>query len=110
MPFLQGCSLEYSKSNTGADKKTGLKFSKVNCRMRSLCTPANEWQQWDLGNQHREITISALQGDLRFVMTVKGSRILLSVASAAEELQPVIAAASDFDLLSFKVLRQHRHA
>ena len=49
----------------------------------------------------------ALQGDLRFVMTVKGSRILLSVASAAEELKPVIAKASDFDLLSFKVLWHH---
>ncbi len=45
----------------------------------------------------------ALQGDLRFVMTVKGSRILLSVKSAAEELKPVLAEANDFSLLSFKV-------
>jgi len=44
-----------------------------------------------------------LQGDLRFVMTVKGSRILLSVKSAAEELKPVLAEANDFSLLSFKV-------
>ncbi len=29
VPFLEGCSLEYSKTNTGADKKTGQKFSKV---------------------------------------------------------------------------------
>ena len=43
------------------------------------------------------------QGDLRFVMTVKGSRILLSVKSAAEELEPVLAEAKEFSLLSFKV-------
>ena len=36
-------------------------------------------------------------------MTVKGSRILLSVKSAAEELKPVLAEANDFSLLSFKV-------
>lgn len=71
VPFLEGCSLEYSKTNTGADKKTGHKFSK---------------------------------GDLRFVMTVKGSRILLSIKSAAEELKPVLAEADDFSLLSFKGL------
>ena len=44
-----------------------------------------------------------MQGELRFVMTVKGSRILLSVASAAEELKAVIAEAQDFSLLSVKV-------
>ena len=43
------------------------------------------------------------QGDLRFVMTVKGSRILLGVATAAEELKPVVEQAQDFSLLSFKV-------
>lgn len=36
-------------------------------------------------------------------MTVKGSRILLSVKSAAEELEPVLAEAKEFSLLSFKV-------
>ncbi|DBB11441.1 hypothetical protein WJX82_009846 [Trebouxia sp. C0006] len=44
------------------------------------------------------------KGDLRFVMTVKGSRILLSVKSAAEELKPVLAEANEFSLLSFKGL------
>lgn len=47
--------------------------------------------------------VAVLQGDLRFVLTVKGSRILLSVKSAAEELKPVLAEAKDFNLLSFKV-------
>ena len=45
-----------------------------------------------------------MQGDLRFVLTVKGSRILLSVKSASEELKPVLAEAKDFSLLSLKVL------
>lgn len=71
LPFLEGCSLEYSRSSTGADKKTGQKFAK---------------------------------GDLRFVLTVKASRILLSVKSASEELKPVLAEAKDFSLLSLKGL------
>ncbi|KAL3141679.1 hypothetical protein ABBQ32_004367 [Trebouxia sp. C0010 RCD-2024] len=71
VPFLEGCSVEYSKSSTGADKKTGQKFAK---------------------------------GDARFVVTTKGSRILLSLKSASEELQPVLEEAKDFKLLSMKGL------
>ena len=46
---------------------------------------------------------SGFQGDARFVLTTKGSRILLSLKSAAEELQAVLEEAKDFSPLSFKV-------
>ena len=48
-------------------------------------------------------TSYGIQGDARFVLTTKGARILLSLKSAAEELQPVLEEAKDFSPLSFKV-------
>ena len=49
-------------------------------------------------------SIFMLQGDARFVLTVKGARILLSLKSAAEELQAVLEEAKEFSPTSFKVL------
>ena len=40
---------------------------------------------------------------MRFVLTTKGARILLSLKSASEELQPVLEEAKGFSPLSFKV-------
>lgn len=40
---------------------------------------------------------------MRFVVTTKGARILLSLKSASEELQPVLEEAKEFKLLSLKV-------
>ena len=54
-------------------------------------------------------SLSVVQGDARFVVTTKGSRILLSLKSASEELQPVLEEAKDFKLLSMKVALQHKY-
>ena len=50
--------------------------------------------------------VFVVQGDARFVVTTKGSRILLSLKSASEELQLVLEEAKDFKLLSLKVTLQ----
>lgn len=89
--------MEYSKSSTGADKKTGQKFAKVHQLSPTYHSSFREV---------RGITCdlsSGLQGDARFVLTTKGARILLSLKSASEELQPVLEEAKDFSPLSFKV-------
>lgn len=54
-------------------------------------------------------SLSVVQGDARFVATTKGARILLSLKSASEELQPVLEEAKEFKLLSMKVALQNKY-
>lgn len=97
VPFLQGCYLEYAKTGTGADKKTGTKIPKVRCMCCKLAVIL-------LVN----VNIDApLQGDPRFVMTSKGAKIMLSFKSAFEELAEVLENANKdeaaFAVTAFKV-------
>lgn len=89
--------MEYAKTGSGADKKTGTKIAKV-------------WpKRYDhdcLLRLHLDSDMQR-QGDGRFVITAKGAKIMLSFKSAFEELAEVLENANKeetaFPVTSFKV-------
>lgn len=97
VPFLQGCYVEYAKSGSGADKKTGTKIAKV---------WPKHFDHECLLRLHLDLDVPR-QGDGRFVITAKGAKIMLSFKSAVEELAEVLENANKeetaFPVTSFKV-------